>query len=333
MMMKAAVFTEYGSPDVIKLKEVAKPTPKENEILIRIRATSVNFGDLLVRKFNTISPRQFSMPGILWLPTRITIGLRKPKINIMGSEFSGDVEAVGKAVTLFKPGDAVFGFRSIAMGANAEYLCVAENGMVTHKPSNMTYEEIATVPGGALTALTLLRKINIQPGQKVLINGASGGIGSFALQLAKYYGAEVTGVCGTPRMAQVKALGADHVIDYSKEDFTQNGQTYDLIFDVLNKSSFERCKPALTPNGRYMLVSFKMKQLFQMWRTSRRGGKRVICALSNETPDDLRFIKGLVEQGVLKVVIDKRYPLEQAAEAHRYMESGSRTGSVVITVA
>ena len=211
------------------------------------------------------------------------------------------------------------------------YVCL-KTGLVAIKPANMTYEEAATVPGGALTALNLLRKVNIQRGQKVLINGASGGIGSAAVQLAKYFGAEVTGVCGTPRLEFVKSLGADKVIDYTKEDFTQNGETYDLIFDILGKSSFSRCKSSLKQNGRYLLASFKMKQLFQMLWTSMIGSKKVICALSGEKTEDLLFIKELIEAGKIKSVIDRRYPLEQTAEAHRYVETGHKKGNVVITV-
>jgi NADPH:quinone reductase-like Zn-dependent oxidoreductase len=260
-------------------------------------------------------------------------GFSKPKVNILGAEFSGQVESVGKNVKLFKSGDAVFGYRGQSMGANAEYLCVPENSLVAIKPANMTYEEAAVVPYGALTALSLLRSVNIQPGQKVLINGASGGIGSAAVQLAKYYGAEVTGVCGTPRMEFVKSLGADHVIDYTREDFTRNGQTYDLIFDIMNKSSFAKCENSLNENGRYLLASFKMKQVFQMLWTSMFGRKKVICALSGEKVEDLLFIKELVEQGKIKSIIEKRFPLEQLAEAHRCIETGDKKARVVITVA
>jgi NADPH:quinone reductase-like Zn-dependent oxidoreductase len=294
--------------------------------------TSVNVGDLRARNFKAFTPSKFSMPFPFWLPARLYFGWRKPKINILGNEFAGEIETVGRDVTRFKKGDPVFGYRAQRMGANAEYLCMPENGLVEIKPSNMTYEEAATVPGGALTALSLLRKANLQPGQKVLINGASGGIGSAALQLAKYYGAEVTGVCGTPRLEFVKALGADHVMDYTKEDFTQNGETYDLILDIMNKSSFDKCKNSLKPNGIYQLVSFKMKQVFQMLRTSRSSGKKVICALSAETPKDLEVIKKLVEDGRIKAIVDKCYPMEGAAEAHRYAESGNKAGSVVITI-
>jgi NADPH:quinone reductase-like Zn-dependent oxidoreductase len=332
--MKAIVYTQYGSPDVLQLQDVKKPTPKPNEILIKVHTNSLNFGDLIARKFNTVTARTFSMPGLFWLMARVAFGINKPKINILGNEFAGEVEAVGNAVTRFKAGDVVFGFRGAKMGANTEYLCMKETDLVTIKPANISCEEAATIPGGALTALSLLRKANIQPGQKVLINGASGGIGGAAVQLAKHhFGAEVTGVCGTARMAAVKALGADHVIDYTREDFTKSGKTYDLIVDILNKSSFAQSKKALTPNGRYLLVSFKMKQVLQMLRTARFGRRKVICALSSETLADLEFIKGLIAAGKIKAVVDRCFPLEQTAEAHRYAESGQRTGSIVITVA
>jgi NADPH:quinone reductase-like Zn-dependent oxidoreductase len=331
-MMKAIVYSEYGVPDVLRLAEVTKPMPKENEIRVRVRATSITVGDLWARNFKAISPREFSMPLPLWLPSRMYFGLTKPRISILGSEFAGEVESVGKDVKRFKKGDAVFGYRGQNMGANAEYLCIPENGMVTHKPANMTYEEVATVPYGALTALSLLRKVNVRAGQKVLVFGASGKIGSAAVQLAKYFGAEVTGVCSTAGLDFVRSLGADRVIDYTKEDFTQNGETYDLIFDVMRKSSFSRCKNSLTPNGTYLLASFKMKQVFQMLWTSMRSGRKVVCALSGEKTEDLEFIKELVEAGSLKSVIDKSYPLEQTAEAHRYAETEGKRGNVVITL-
>ena len=330
--MKAIVNTEYGSPDVLQLKEVAKPTPKDNEVLIRIYATTVNFGDLMARNFKAVSPRKFNMPFPFWLLAKISFGLRKPKITILGSEFAGEVEAVGAAVARFKPGEQVFGYRGQSMGAYAEYVCMPENGVLAIKPANLTYEEAAAVPYGALTALSLLRKVNIQRGQKVLINGASGGIGSAAVQLGKYFGAEVTGVCSTPRVGYVKALGADKVIDYTQEDFTQNKETYDLIFDILGKSSFGRGRKALKPNGIYLFASFKTKQLLQMLRTKIAGHQKVICALSSEKAEDLAFIKELIEAGQYKVIIDKRYPLAQTAEAHRYVETGRKTGSVVMTM-
>jgi NADPH:quinone reductase-like Zn-dependent oxidoreductase len=330
--MKAIVNTEYGSPEVLHLAEVAKPAPKENEVLIRVHATPVNFGDLMARNFKNITPRQFNMPLFLWLPMRFAFGLRKPKMSILGSEFSGEVAAVGAQVTRFKPGDAVFGYRGQSMGAYAEYVCMPETGMLAIKPTNLSYEEAATVPYGALTALSLLKKVNVQRGQTVLINGASGGIGAAAVQLSKYFGAEVTGVCSTPRLGFVKALGADKVIDYTKEDFTRNGETYDLIFDILGKSSLARGKRSLKPNGRYLFASFKMKQLIQMLWTKITGGPQVICALSSEKVEDLEFIKGLIEVGQYKAIIDRSYPLAQTAEAHRYAEAGQKQGSVVMVV-
>lgn len=331
--MKAVVFTEYGTPDVLKFKEVAKPTPKDNEILVRVHATPINYGDLLARNFGNLTPSEFNMPAPLYLPARMSFGWKKPKINILGSELAGEVEAIGKDVTKFKTGDQVFAYLGMNMGANAEYVCIPEAGTVARKPSNLTYEEAATLPYGAIMATSLLAKANIQRGQKVLINGASGGIGSMAVQLAKHFGAEVTGVCGAPRLEFVKSLGADKVIDYTKEDFTQNGETYDLIFDILGRSSFSKLKRALKPNGIYLLASFKIKALLQMLWTSITGGKqKVICAFANETSESLIFVKKLVEEGKVKAVVDKSFPMEQAAEAHNYVEKGHKKGNVVITV-
>ncbi len=330
--MKAIVYTKYGPPDVLQLKEVEKPTPKDNEIVIRIYATPVNYGDLIARDFRNIPPRKFNMPFLFWFPARIFFGLRKPRIKILGSEFAGEIEAVGKDVKLFRKGEQVFGYRGMSMGTNAEYISMPENGMVAIKPANMTFEEAAAVPYGGIMALSILRKVDIQSGQKVLINGASGGIGSHAVQLAKYFGAEVTGVCSTPRLELVKSLGADKVIDYTKDDFTKSGETYDLIFDILGKSSFSACKSSLKKNGRYLLASFKMRQLFQMLWTKIIGSKKVICAMALEKTEDLIFIKKLVEAGKIKSVIDRHYPLEQTAEAHSYVEKGLKKGHVVITV-
>lgn len=331
--MKAIVFTEYGTPDVLKIKEVAKPTPKENEILVRVHATPINYGDLIARNFGNLTPSEFNMPAPLYLPSRMAFGWNKPKINILGSELAGEVEAVGRDVTKFKTGDAVFAYLGMNMGANAEYVCIPEAGSVAHKPSNLGYEEASTLPYGAIMATSLLAKANLQRGQKVLINGASGGIGSMAVQLAKHFGADVTGVCGTPRLEFVKSLGADRVIDYTKEDFTQNGETYDLIFDILGRSSFSQVRRSLKPNGVYLLASFKMKALLQMLWTSITGSKqKVICSFANETTESLTFVKGLVEEGKIKAIVDKRFPMEQAAEAHKYVEGGHKQGNVVITI-
>ena len=328
--MKAIVFSEYGSPDVLKIKEVAKPNPKDNEILVRVQATPVNYGDLTARNF---ANSQFNMPAPLYLPARLSFGWNKPKINILGSELAGEVEAAGRAVTKFKTGDQVFAYLGMNMGANAEYVCILESGTVELKPANLTYEEAATLPYGAVMATSLLAKANIQRGQKVLINGASGGIGSMAVQLAKYYGAEVTGVCSAPRLEFVKSLGADKVIDYTREDFTQNGETYDLIFDILGRSTFLRVRRSLKPNGIYLLSSFKMKALLDMLWTSLTGSKqKVICAFANETPESLTLVKKLVEEGRVKAIVDKSFPMEQAAEAHRYVEQGRKKGNVVIAM-
>ncbi|MAT45639.1 MAG: NAD(P)-dependent alcohol dehydrogenase [Anaerolineaceae bacterium] len=331
--MKAVIYTDYGSPEVLKLAEMEKPTPKADEILIKIHATTVKTGDIWARNFKAISPSQFSMPFLLWLLTRLEFGVNKPKKKILGAEFSGEVEAVGSNVTRFKKGDLVFGYRGAAFGANASYLCMSEKGLVTIKPDNMSHAEAATVPYGAVTAFNLLRKANLKPGQKILINGASGGIGSFALQLAKTYGVEVTGVCSKPRMEMVKSLGADYAIDYTKEDFTRNGKTYDVILDILGKSSFSRCQHSLTENGIYLLASFKMLQLWQMLKTSMRGGKKVVCAMSMESSADLEQIKEMVEIGKIKTIIDKQFPIHQTADAHRYIEAGKMVGNVVIMVA
>jgi NADPH:quinone reductase-like Zn-dependent oxidoreductase len=330
--MKAIVYTEYGPPEVLQLKEVAKPVPKENEILVRNYATSINYGDIVARKFSQISLDEFNMPLPFLFFARLAFGFRKPKKQILGSEFAGEIAAVGKDVTRFKPGDQVFGYLGQSMGADAEYLCIPEDGVVAIKPANVTYEEAAVVPYGAITALNVLRKVAIQRGQKVLINGASGGIGSAAVQLARYYGAEVTGVCSTSRLELVKSLGAHKVIDYTKEDFTQNRESYDLIFDILGRSSFSRCKESLKENGRYLLASFKMKQLVQMVWTSIAGSRKVICALAPEKSSDLAYISELIEAGNIKASIDKCFPLEQIAEAHRYVEKGHKKGHIAITV-
>lgn len=331
--MKAIVYTEYGAPDVLQIKDVEKPSLADNEILIRVYAVSVGYGDLAARNFKNMSFSDFNMPGPLLVLARLDFGWNKPKKQILGSEFSGVVEAVGSDVTRFRAGDPVFGYRGQSMGANVEFLSVAEDSLVTHKPANVTFEEAASIPYGALTALNLLRKVVIQRGQKVLVNGASGSIGSHAVQLAKHYGAEVTGVCGTPRVEFVRSLGADHVIDYTKEDFTKNGETYDVIFDILGKCSFSHCEGSLKPHGRLLYASFKTPHLLQMLRTSRSDGKKVICALSSENLDDLLKVQELVEAGAITSIVDQSFPIERAADAHRYVEQGHKKGHVVLDLA
>lgn len=330
--MKATVFTQYGPPEVLRLTEVPKPVPGDRDILIKVHATPVSFGDVLVRNFKAVTPKKFHMPYLFWLIGKFYFGFSRPRITTPGSEFSGVVESVGKNVTRFREGDAVFGYCGARMGAYAEYLCMPESGVVSLKPENMIHEEAAAVPYGAIMALNVIRKANISPGQQVLVNGASGGIGPAVVQLARYHGAVVTGVCGTPRMDYVKSLGADKVIDYKNTDFTKNGETYDFIIDILGKRSFSQCKHSLKDRGRLILISFKMKQVFRMLLTSLAGSKKVVCILSTEKAEDLDYIKTLIGQGNFGAFIDQCFPLEQAAGAHAYAESGNKTGSVVITV-
>lgn len=331
--MKAIIYTEYGGPDVLKLKEVAKPHPKADEVLIKIHAVSVNFGDILARNFKNVSPGAFNMLMLFWVIARFTFGLNKPARAVLGNSFSGEIEAIGNTVKNFKTGDQVFGYTAEKMGAMAEYLTMPENGILAVKPARMTFEEASAVPYGAVTALSLLKKVKIQKGQKVLVVGGSGAIGSAAVQLAgQHFRAEVTGVCGAASSGFVKSIGADKVVDYKKEDFTKNGEEYDLIFDVLGRGRFSKYKSSLAPGGIYFSVSFKAWKLLQMLWTSITGGKKVLCALSNCSQQDLISIKELIEAGKFKSIVDKCFPLEQAAEAHRYFESGNKKGSVVIII-
>jgi NADPH:quinone reductase-like Zn-dependent oxidoreductase len=320
--MQAIICPTYGSPDVLQLKEVAKPTPKDNEVLIRILAAVVGPADCAFRK---------GEPFIV----KLIYGLARPKFAVLGVEFAGEIEAVGKDVKLFKQGDQVFGISPNSFGAHAEYMCLPEDKPLIVKPANTTYAEAAGIVDGATTALTFLRDVaKIQRGQKILINGASGAVGAYAVQLAKYFGAEVSGVCSTANVASVRSLGADNVIDYTKEDFTNSGQTYDVIFDAIGKSSFSRCQGTLTQKGIYLSTAPTLGVVLQMLRTSLFGSKKAKFATAGlmQSKDNLAFLKELIEAEAIKAVIDRRYPLEQLAEAHRYVEKGHKKGNVIITL-
>ena len=323
--MKAIVQTKYGSPDVLNVQEVEKPAPRNNEVLIKIRATSVTAAQTAMRKGRPLYGRLFT-------------GLTGPKNAIPGTDLAGDVEAVGQDVTRFQVGDRVFGATDLGGGSYAEYICLPEDDVLAPKPANMTYEQAAALLEGATTALAFLRdKGHIRSGQRVLINGASGSIGTAAVQLAVHFGAHVTGVCSTANVDLVKSLGADEVIDYTKEDFTQNGQIYDVIFDTVGKSSYARCKGSLAEHGVYLNPVLGLPLLLQMLWTSRTGGKKAIFMATglrpaSEKKQDLAFLTELVEAGELRAIVDRRYSLEQAAEAHRYVETGHKRGNIVITI-
>ena len=317
--MKAVVYTQYGSPEVLQLKEVAKPVPKDNEILLRIKATAVNSGDVRLRKADPFAVRFF-------------FGLLKPKINILGSVFSGEVESVGKEVKLFKAGDQVFGHTDMRFGAYAEFICLPEDGSLALKPANISHNEAATIPFGGVTALYFIKKAKIKENQKVLVIGASGAVGSAAVQLAKSYGAIVTGVCSTANIDLVKSIGADKVIDYTKEDFTQNGEIYDLIFDAVNTVSVTRTLKSLTKNGTMILSAAGMPEMLQGLWVNISGSRKVLTGVISHKAEDIIYLKGLIEAQRYKPVVDRSYPLHQMAEAHVYVEKGHKKGNVAIEV-
>ncbi|MDR7240797.1 NAD(P)-dependent alcohol dehydrogenase [Neobacillus drentensis] len=322
--MKAIVYTKYGPPDVLQLKEVEKPIPKENEILVKIKATTVTVAD--------IRSRSFTVPRAYWLPARITLGFRQPKKEILGMELAGKVESVGKNVKRFKEGDQVFAASLVGFGAYAEYKCLPEDGPVSIKPTNITYEEAAAIPIGARTALFFLRKANIQSGQKVLVYGASGSVGSYAVQIAKYFGANVTGVCSTSNIEWVKSLGANQVIDYTTEDFSSKGEAYDVILEAVDKSSFSACMKSLKKDGTYLNVTVPLPGARMLWTKLTSSKKLILSRNSPETSEALDFLKELIEAGKLKAVIDRSYTFEEIVEAHSYVEKGHKKGNVVITV-
>jgi NADPH:quinone reductase-like Zn-dependent oxidoreductase len=329
--MKAIVWTKYGAPEVLQLKEVEKPAPKDNEVLIKVHASTVTAGDCEMRSLK--------FPLYLSLLIRAFVGFRKPRrVTIPGMELAGEIEAVGEDVTLFTEGDQVFGTTGFNAGAYAEYLCMPEksedmSGFVVIKPTNMTYEEAAAVPTGGLEALHFLRdKINIHIGQKILINGAGGSIGTFGVQLAKLFGADVTAVDSMEKLDLLRSLGADRVIDYTQEDFTKSGQSYDVIFDVAGTSPFSRSIRSLNENGTYLIANPRPLKMVRGLLTSMRSRKKVISETASPKPEDLIYLKELIEAGKIKTVIDRSYPLEETAEAHRYVETGRKQGNVVITV-
>lgn len=320
--MKAIIYTEYGPPEVLQVKEVEKPAPKDNEVLIRIYATTAMAADFQLR--SSKAPTAFSL-----------FGLKQPGSIIPGQDLAGEIEAVGRKVTRFRKSDQVIGWTGVRLGTYAEYTCLPERGVLFIKPVNMTYEEAATLPVGGLDAVYLLRKANIQRGEKVLINGAGGSMGTYAVQIAKHFGAEVIGVDSTAKLDMLRSIGADHVVDYTQEDFTQSSKSYDVIFDVIGKSSLSSIMDRLNPYGRYLTAVPQMSQIIRWQWSARRSGKKVIFWVprtAGRHAEDFTFLKDLVEEGRVKAIIDKCFPLEQTAEAHRYVESGNKLGHVVITV-
>ena len=322
--MRAVVYERYGPPDVLHLKEVAKPAPRDNEILIRTRATTVTSGDWRVRSLD--------VPFGFGLVSRLLFGVLRPKQPILGTELAGEVESVGRDVTRFEVGDQVFAFCGAGMGCHAEYKCMPEDGAVARKPANLTHDEAAALSFGGTTALDFFRRGRLQRGEKVLVNGASGGVGTAAVQLARHFGAEVTGVCSAANVELARSLGADHVIDYTKEDFTENGETYDVIMDTAGTAPFSRSKGSLGERGRLLLVLGRLPDMLRIPWVSMTSSRRIIAGPAAERAEDLRFLAELAEAGEFKPVIDRRYPLEQIVEAHRYVDTGRKRGNVVITL-
>jgi NADPH:quinone reductase-like Zn-dependent oxidoreductase len=323
--MKAVVYTKYGSPDVLQLKEVEKPVPKDDEVLIKVQAAEATKADCELRSFN------FPVKWF-WLPLRIAMGLIKPKKQILGGYFAGEVESVGKDVSKFKKGDQIFGTTKLRMGAYGEYVCLPASYTLVPKPYNVSFEEAAAVPLGGLNALHFLRKANIRKGEKVLVNGAGGSIGTFGVQIAKAMGAEVTAVDSTIKEEILRQIGADHFFDYTKDDFTKSSQTYDVIFDMVAKSSYSDCVKTLNPKGRYLMANPRISDMLRSVLTSRFTDKTAIFVFAGEKEEELLALKEMIEEGKIESIVDKIYPFEQAAEAHRRVETEQRLGPVVISV-
>ncbi len=323
--MKAVVYAKYGSPNVLQLKEVEKPIPNDDEVLIKVHAAEATKADCELRSFN------FPVKWF-WLPLRIAMGLIKPKKQILGGYFAGEVESVGKDVSKFKKEDQIFGTTKLRMGAYGEYVCLPASYTLVPKPHNVSFEEAAAVPLGGLNALHFLRKANIRKGEKVLVNGAGGSIGTFGVQIAKAMGAQVTAVDSTIKEDMLRRIGADHFLDYTKEDFTKSGQTYDVIFDMVAKSSYSKCVKALNPKGRYLMANPRMSDMLRSVMTSMFTDKKAIFVFAGEKEEELLTLKKMIEAGNIKPIVDKIYPLEQTAEAHRRVETEQRLGPVVISV-
>ena len=323
--MKAVVYTKYGSPDVLQLKEVDKPIPQNDEVLIKVYAAEATKTDCELRSFN------FQVKWF-WLPLRIAMGLIKPKKQILGGYFAGEVESVGKDVSKFKKGDQIFGTTKLRMGAYGEYVCLPASYTLVPKPRNVSFEEAAAIPLGGLNALHFLRKANIRKGEKVLVNGAGGSIGSFGVQIAKAMGAEVTAVDSTIKEGMLRRIGADHFFDYTKEDFTKSGQTYDVIFDMVAKSSYSECVRTLNPKGRYLMANPRISDMLRSVLTSKFTDKAAIFVFAGEKEEELLALKEMIEEGKIKAIVDKIFPLDQFAEAHQRVETEQRLGPVVISV-
>ncbi len=322
--MKAYVYRRYGGPEVVELKDVQKPTPKDNEVLVKIHVTTVTAGDWRVRTLKV--PKGFGPMA------RLALGITRPRQPILGTELAGVIETVGKDVTRFRPGDAVFAFPGGKMGCYAQYRAVTEDGPVALKPENLSFEEAASLSFGGSTALHFLRKADIKAGEKVLVIGASGGVGTALVQLAKHFGTEVTGVTSTTNLELVTSLGADRVIDYTKEDFTKSGETYDIIADTVGATSFARCKRALKDQGRLLAIAGGLPDMLAALWVPMTSSKRVIVGPADERPEDVRQLAELAKGGVLRPVIDRRYDFAQMAEAHAYVETGRKRGNVVVSV-
>ncbi|MBT3225197.1 MAG: NAD(P)-dependent alcohol dehydrogenase [Calditrichaeota bacterium] len=323
--MKAIVYTKYGLPDVLQLKEIDKPTPKDDEVLIKVHAVEATKGDCEMRSFN------FAVKWF-WLPLRFVFGLTKPKRQVLGGYFAGEIESVGKDVSKFKKEDQIFGSTKLQLGAYGEYMCLPASYTLVPKPSNMSFEEAAAVPLGGLNALHFMRKANIRKSEKVLINGAGGSIGTFAVQIAKSMGAEVTAVDSTIKKEMLLQVGSDHFFDYTKEDFSKSGQTYDVIFDMVAKGSYAKCVKALNPKGRYLMGNPRLSDMLRSFLTTRFTDKRAMFVFAGELEEELVALKEMIEEGKLKSIVDKIYPLERAAEAHRRVEAEQRLGIVVLSM-